>query len=746
MEFAEVINKDTPVISRSNETTFLKGFHFESWDILQKQLHVACLSKECLFSDLSLGAWKGHWAVHELCTQLGIDVYEYLQPLIGVDNQEEEYAAIISRLIDNESTGDQNFIIAYESCKRIIVELVKQHIKCVVIIPPLPGYFWEPENIEFIQLLSEGLKTTSCKVVLLNFAAASFPTDWQVTFDFLPANQLIPTGSFPIPGLIAGQLASKLQELIPSSSLFLSRGHVVIAPSERTNENSYPSLFFSRLKTVESTSHLRVFFEIQRLRNNGEIGFLQWEAAKRFSEGGYAIALRILVAIRNKIIDKLELASVVSQIQNIRIALMYFSEAANEKAPPEDLPNEYKASLYQSKAWGLVMTNRPHEAEPFFELARKYLSKTKYPRVYLYLLNISALNKLKIGDLDSAFGFEREIENKLSLQKNIDWHIVYINSINQARLYKKIKDYELAQTYYLKAFEVNNSLKVESDLLYFNFCFAQLEELKGNNNRAFIFWLRSSIHWLSNEHPEALAPRVAQAILGSGLSSKGVSVESISIQLENALRSICRKMDLVFEDFESSGTITFSRIDRADENPEIALGMAGLGIMASSKVVRSVYNGLEYNSLKGLTHRILCLILPELKNYTTVYSDSQFGNELPVSSQELLSSCIRYQVSKIIFGEKKYFFTQKEQFDFLLSSKVRISQAIASIDRGENELIVYFKRYKRPINLLEIEKMILENIHLYSSVRCIYEAYKKDDSILKVLRRMEEKRLISIFL
>ncbi|MEX2568117.1 MAG: hypothetical protein WD431_19370 [Cyclobacteriaceae bacterium] len=442
----------------------------------------------------------------------------------------------------------------------------------------------------------------------------------------------------------------------------------------------------------------------------------------------------------------MKLASVVSQIQNIRIALMYFSEAANEEAPQEDLPNEYKASLYQSKAWGLVMTNRAHEAEPFFELARKHLSETKYPRVYLYLLNISALNKLKIGDLDAAFGFEREIENKLSQQKNFDWHILYINSINQARLYKKIKDFELAQTYYLKAFEVNNGLKVESDLLYFNFCFAQLEELKGNNNRAFIFWLRSSIHWLSNEQPEALAPRVAQAILGSGLSSKGVSVESISNQLKKALLSICRKMNLVFEAFESSGTITFSRIERADENPEMALGTAGLGIMASSKVVRSVYNGPEYNSLKGITHRILCLLLPELKNYKTVYTDSQFGNELPVSSQELISSCIRYQVSKIIFGEKKYLFTNKEQFDFLLSSKVRICQAIASVNRGENKLIVYFKRYRRPMTLSKTEKLILENIHLYSNVSSIYETFKKDESILEVLRRMEEKRLITIFL
>ncbi|MBD3628758.1 hypothetical protein [Cyclobacterium sp.] len=746
MEFAAEKNKARPIISRSNETTCLKGFHFESWAILQKQLDVACLSGDCVFSDLSLGAWKGHWVVHEICSQLAIERYDYLQPLIGVDSQGEEYASIISRLIDNESTGDQNFIIAYESCKRIISELVKQHIKCVVIISPLPGYSWERENIEFIQLLSEGLKTTSCKVVLLNFGDASFPLGWQVTYDFPRTDQRSPTGSFPIPGLIEGQLASKLQELIPPSSLILSRSHVVIAPSERKKETSNRSLFISRLKPIDDASHLRVYFEIQELTNDREIGFLQWEAARRFSEGGYAIALRILEAIRKKIPDKLKLASVVSQIQNIRIALMYFSEAANEAAPQEDLPNEYKASLYQSKAWGLVMTNRAPEAEPFFELAREHLSETDYPRVYLYLLNISALNKLKNGDVDAAFEFEREIENKLAQQKDIDWHILYINSINQARLYKKIKEFELAQTYYLKAFEVNNSLRVESDLLYFNFCFAQLEELKGNNNRAFIFWLRSSLHWLSNEHPEALAPRVAQAILGSGLSSNVVSVASISIQLKNALLSICRKMNLFFEAFEPNGMITFSRIERAGEHPEMALGTAGLGIMASSKVVRSVYNGPEYISLKGLTHSILCTLLPELKNYKTVYTDSQFGNELPVSSQELLSSCIRYQVSRIIFGEKKYHFTEKEQFEFLLSSKVRICQAIASVKRGENKLIVYFKRYRRPLTLTKTEKTILENIHLYSNVRSIYEAFNKDEFLLEVLRQMEEKRLITIFL
>ncbi|MCG8476333.1 MAG: hypothetical protein MI784_12770 [Cytophagales bacterium] len=742
----EISQKERFVISRGTEAVSLKGFHYESWVVLEKQLSVENLAKACLFSDLSLGAWKGHWLVHELSRQLNIDVYSKVQPLIGIESEDQRYEDTINRLIDNESTGDQNFLIAYESCKKIIPALVKRNIEWILIIPPAQEHFWEQENLQFIQLLSAGLENTPCKIALLNYEGASIPRNWNVAFDFPKGIQPVSRKSFPIPGVVDGRLALALEGLIPSSSLYLPGNHVVIAPSERGKEKANPAFFINILKNEENFSHLRTCFEIQGLKNISDTDFLQWEAAKRFSEGGYGVALRILEAVRLKTVDRLKMASVVSQIQNIRIALMYFSEAASEEIPSEDLPNEYKATLYQSKAWGLVMTNRAKEAEPFFDLARKYFSEEIYPRAYLYLLNIAALNKLRMGNLEAAFALEKEIENKLAQQNNTDWHILYINSINQARLNKKIKNYESAQAYYLKAFHINSSLKTESDLLYFNLCFAQLEELRGNDQMAFIYWLRVCVHWLSNEVPEALAPRVAQAVLRKGLTSERGHAEEISKRLKEDLQAIAVKNSFVVRNIDEKENLCFSRIERAFESPEIAVGTAGMGFIASSKEQKSVFSGKEYNALKTLVYQVLCGLLPELKQYKTIFTDTHFGNELPVSSQELVSSCIRNRISKVVFGESRYFFSENEQLNLLMSSKMKICDAVAFVGRREDLFIIHYKRYKKPVVLSEMEKSILEKTTGNSKVADIYETFGRDDSILDVLRKMEEKRLITIFL
>lgn len=746
MEFAKEIEPTRPTFTRSDEPPRLKGFHFETWDRLGQQLGVDRLNESCLFSDLSMGAWKGHWILHELCLQLGIDAYANVQPMIGMEREGEEYGGVINRLIDNESTGDQNFLIAYESCKRIIAEIQRKEIAWVLIVPPTPGRSWEPENEILIRLLSRGLTDTSCKLGLLTFHRAVIPGDWEVVPAYPPGNCPPSNRSFTVAGLLDASLQNLLQEWIPASCLQLAGGQLLVPPSARPEKVSDPALYAELLRANDGAAHLRVVFELQRLGSDSDIGFLQWEASRRFSEGGYAIALRILEAIRKEIRDALKLAGVISQIQNIRIALMHFSAAAAEATPDEVLPEDYKASLYQSKAWGLVMTNRAQEAEPLFEKARRYLSKERFPRVYLYLLNISALNKLKIGALEQAFAFEKEIEQTLAAQKAVDWHIRYINSINLARLYKKTGAYALARTYYLKAFAVNTSLKVESDLLYANLCFAQLEEQEGNHKAAFLFWLRTCLHWLSNETPEALAPRVAQAILGRALSARGGSVAAISEKLEQTLRGSVQKMDLTLDALEGEDCPSFCRIERAEEPPGIALGTAGIGLMASSNTVRSVCEGVEYRALQKLCYRVLCALLPDLVGYRSVYTDSQFGNELPVTAKELIASCIRHGVGKVSFGEKKYSFSESERLRYLMSAKVGICPAIASVDRQEDQLRVFFKRYRPSLLVSDLEKWVLENVHRHEEVKQLYSAWTGGEELLEGLRRMEAKRLITIYL
>jgi hypothetical protein len=739
----EVKNTRSTLISRTNGRLKLKGVHFESWDVLKAQLNLDSLSSDCLFSDLSLGAQKGHWVLNELNGQLGLSAYDPIQPLIGI-RSEQQYADTISRLIDNESIGDINFLAAYAGCKKIIDELVEQHVKCIVIIPPNSMNEWEDENLKFVRLLTQGIEAIDCDLVILSYPGCNLGEEWDVVFENEAPENVHSEGSFGLPGVLDPQLATIFKDLIPDSSLELSNNYVVTSLLTRLNLASNTAEFLGLLSGQEAYRHLYTYFNLLEIDESENVEEFQLEAAKRFSEGAYAIALRILKSIKGKVQDPLILASITSQMQNIRIALMYFSEAAQEATPSLDLPDEYKASLFQAKAWGLVMTNQAQEAEAYFEQARTFLSEEDYPRMYLYLMNISALNKLRIGEIETAFRFEREIEEKLSIRDVQDWHILYINSINQARLYKKVNDLVRAEEYYLKAFEINNSLKVESDLLYTNFCLAQLEDLKGNSDASYTYYLRTCIHWLCNETPESLAPRVAQAVLSKNLSSELGRVNDISKRLIDQLKTATAKANIEIKDV-STTRFNFRRVSESIQ-PEIAVGTNGVGVFAGNEADDTGYRCKAYDELRLIVSNCLRTAFPELNDFKTLYTDTVFGNELPSSSKELISSCIYYGVDKLVFGSNKFYLSEEDRNGLLMSSAVRLCGGISSARPSENQIVIYFKRYNSPISIEGLEREILSLVSAVSTVQGIVQGIGEDKPVLEALKEMQQKKLITISL
>lgn len=739
----------SPAIPRDFKPPVLQGFHFESWDTLERQLGITNIAKNCIFSDLSIGAWKGHWTLQELCNQLHIRNEIAFQPEIGISSKYQDYVHSINAIVDNESSGDKNFILAYRGCQKILSQLVQQDIQWVLIIAPSSSRFsWEKENLYLIELLAKGLKQTNCNIGIITTTPVPTPANWELHFKHpKPTKRQKTYTNFRIPGIMDKELSILLQNYIPGSTLKLSTGHSVFMPTSHYKKIGECDAIYSRIRVKNMYSHLLIPFEFQIDTTNVDTDFLQLEAAKRFSEGGYGIALRILENLIVLVNSAEKKAQILIQIQNIRIALLQFNAAAKAQIPGNTLPDEYLASLSLSKAWGLVMINHPEKAEKLFAKARSFYAKDWLSRIHLYLLNISALNKLKLGKIDEAFAYEKEIEKALEKSSKTDWHIFYINSINLARLYKKVKNYSDAELYYRKAFEVNTHLKSESDLLYSNICFAQLETLKENLKTSLIYWLRACIHWLSNEIPEALAPRVTRAIIKKTFSTNGEKVEAISRKLHDNLLEVARRVKIGLPSIDKGADdISFCRIENASGHPEIAIGSLGIGIAVSRKIEPSFFYGIEYNKLKKYTYQFLCHLLPTLPHYNSIYSDSQYGNELPSNSRELISSAIRYDISKIIFGTKKYPLSKIERKELFLSSKLELNPAIAGIEIRNKSSILSFKRYKSPIILNRLETEILCNIKEIDTIKSVFENYGHQKNLSQVLRKLEKMKCITIYL
>jgi hypothetical protein len=737
MESVQTLAKATriapaAVITRTPVFPALKALHFAGWEQVRAQLGIADFEAQVVVADLYLGAWKGHWIAYELQKQLRLPENRLVQPLLN----DGDYADTVGKLIDNESEGDKNFKLCLHNCQSIKQALLEQDISFVLLIPPQKECAWEDENIAMLKLLQESLIDTTISICLLLpvGTALNIPQEWTLDYLNLPAETATPTRTLPyLPGIV-NQATARQLGADAENSIKITNNFYALSPLARSDkpEESAPASLWNK------DSHLAVARQLHSASiTDGEL--IEREALRRFAEGAYGIALRLLAGLLPKV-EGLKREYIRVQIQNIRIALLDFAAAAQEEAPADDLPDLLKASLNQSKAWGLVMSNRPADAEPFFAKAMTFLNKETFPRLYLYLLNITALNQLRLGNIDAAFLLEKEIEATLDKQSVRDWHVTYINNINQARLFKKANNLEEAESYYNRAFAINSQLKNESDLLYTNLCFAQLEELKCNYEKSFIFWLRTCLHWLSNDAPESLAPRVAQAILHKNLSGSTRGVEEISQQLCNELLAAAARIGL--EASSATRVITFARPETTAIIPDLAIGQAGWGVCLATDKVPARYNGPYYNHLSGCLFGCLHSLFPKVRwnDFNTIITDTQVFRELPSSPTELLLVALRLQVSQLVFNNKAFAISNDEREKLIRQVKISISPAINFVLYEAERMKAFFRRYLPPLVLSKAETEFMQRLQRNPNYT-IAEAGEID-----LIYQMEQSRLIQLTL
>ncbi|MDQ1830783.1 hypothetical protein [Massilia scottii] len=714
----------------------IPAWHVHSLAALWRALEIAAPERQCLGADLTLGAWRGHWLAREWGQQIGLVEPDNIQPALYAPQREiDSYADTVATLIDNESEGDRNFMSAHALACALIAALREHAISHLLLAAPLAPHRWGNENIQLLNMLQDAAPHHGFRIVVLLRSDASVPHVPGLAFDVQNAPAPAPCGHafFPVPGLAAPCAAAQYGA---PDALTLRNGKLFISPNWRSTDAA-------AAPPAALEEHLQVYFMLRDGRQ--EVDFLRRQADLRFAEGAYELALHILESIDQDRIDPLSAALVESQAQNIAIALMDFSRAARGKLPAATLPAVVKASLYQSKAWGMVMSNQAAEAEQYFALARQLLDPRQYQRLYLYLLNISALNKLRLGHIEHALAIENDIESKLLALPFPDWHLIYINSLNQARIFKKCRDLERAELYYNRAFYINFQLRNESDLLYANLCYAQLEEMRGTSEKALTYWVRTCLHWLSNPLPEAIAPRVAQAILAQPLSGKEADVEKISHALLHSLQAAALALGRTLSPFVRP--IALARID-AQSGAALCLAQPGWSVFGSraGPAEEPIFSGPEYQLLNRYVVGLLADHFPhtDFTAFRALFTDAQCGIELADSPRELIWSCVKWQVPELMCGERRYAI-DKACLKTIASLRVETSRAINYAAPGQPYWRVHFKRYLRPVVLNAAEQRCMEYLQTPSTLADMSSALGMDTgSCLHLINAMSEKRLVSV--
>ena len=727
--------------------------------------------REPIVADLSLGEWRGQELARQCFAQLGI-AWPHPLPAPPSDNFSTGWingaapdksifgdaaADTIGNWVDSEGRGDTAARGALALAEEFIGRLDGQSLILLVLIPRF-GVPWQPESAAFLRYLAHATRPMD-RLILVGDEQSdvSQHAGTAVLWSDAPATEPRPQPpglGFLVPGAVDRTTKMKLGT---AAGHTLRDGSTLIPMEWRRPPAATPRLEFDRLAASSVEPWLRAFAQIYGNNYFVDPWFLFAEARSRLREGGHGIALQLMERAATCARSASDRAVLQAVAQGFRIALMRYEDAIAAPDPSVALAPVLRGALMMTKGWGMVMTRRAHQAEPYMQAARDLLGPTLHRnRQFLYLLNISALNRLNLGDFDGAMAMEKEIEAKLYEHEIRDYHLCYINSINLARLYRLASDFDLSAAYYDRAFGTTAGARTESDLVYANVCMARLHGACGRFLNAFQAWLRASLHWLSSDVPEAFSWRVLSAILGRKAVPAQIHVEQIAEALSLHLRTAAEAAGIgVMSDTRSTARApAFVRVDYAlADNPATdvllsaqAIGATGFSVIGTDEVFQSALNGPHWRSLATLVTALAGVAAgaPQLSEYRTILVDDGLGQEMAGCRSELVGACLRLSIGRAHFNDEVWTLSPERRAALLEDSTICVGPAVSHLD---NSHTVIFKRYLPPRLLSgeEAELMAKCASKIAFPVLCS-EINRASGTAIDLVRALESARALSVTL
>jgi tetratricopeptide (TPR) repeat protein len=722
-------------------------------------------------ADLSLGAWRSH--------QVAAEFYAQLRPAIAYPAAlatgavPTSYGEFAGAGIDQETQGDRSIIAALDLATGLVNAVRTGPPRCFLVLAPRFNLPWESEDVALLSFLAEGLRGSSTRLVLVAAEGEDppLPAGWVVSWQGAPEDRPA-VGNQSLGGLVPGLLTPDIAGALDGAALSaaggvlaLGGGHLLVAPEYRRSPHTVPRLEYDRLAVAaQPFPWLEAYAQCYGNNLYVDSAFLSAEGQRRFVEGGYGISLRLVERAVTGAATPAAQVPFLVQLQGMRIALQRYRELAGMPDPAPAAWPPMRAILLKAKGWGLTMMNDAPRAAPYFEQAQQLLAENPSSREYLYLLNIAALNKMKLGDVAGAFANEQVIEATLARQPRRDWHLEYINSINLARLYRRMERLTEAEEYYERAFATTLGVRSENDTLYTNVSLARLHAECGRTDEAFLGWLRAGLHWASNSVPEALGERIVRAILSPQADRTGSLAEAISGALATLLRNAARAMNdpavgavsdldcatLEAPAFVGSGWFASSRTPPV---PDCAVGGPGWSILATGVAYPPPFAGPQHRQLRALLYALLQALAPgaPLAGAPTLVVDDRMGQELARTFAELLDTCLRFDVPKMVFDGEVTELGVDVRARLVREAHVQLGPAVAEVEFDGSTARVSFKRYRSPVVLDAADSAILALLPPGTS-RTVAEVARGDgadgdtDRVLPTLRRLQHERILNLFL
>ncbi|MFE3171594.1 hypothetical protein ACFXPA_11845 [Amycolatopsis sp. NPDC059090] len=630
-----------------------------------------------LVADLTLGSWQPHGAARQIAAQLAVP---FVLPELAAYG-EDPFAAPgaaghggrISGGIDVEAAGDAGVLAAAGFAETALAVLGDRAAETTLVL--LPGDSAEPEDLAYLDFLAEGLRAAGGRVVSGSV--------WDE-----PAAPSAARILGLVPGLLDPVLVLALQ--VDAAGLdglvALRGGQLLIPPGWRAGgaQRDYDELA-ARSAGVPWLHAYARFHGSPDPADAGRLARIAWSAL-RAGAGGLAVRLAERAAERAP--TPLRRAAVEAGLQAMRIALCRYAEAAAVPDPDPALPAQLYGFLGQAKGWGLAMTAEAADALKYLTRAAE-LRPDARKRERLYLSNITALALLRGGQPAEALAAERDIERRAALLRPRDFGLEYVNRINQARLYRRQGDHVRAREYYERAFATVEGVRTDSDAVHANVCLARVAEAAGEQKRAWRLWLRAALHWLAMPVPEALAWRVATAILGSRPGIGDDLVEPVARALLDRL--------------PPARLASPARFLRRPESPEWLAAADGWCVYGLAKAgrVRPVQDRPAVRELRQTVHALLLAACPDERLARAEFlavPDNQ-GRELPETKAGAIGMGVLDGVRTWLLAGQVVELSDAEYSRLRARIRVSMGPAVAAVEPRPSGVRVHFRRYRPPLDL-----------------------------------------------
>jgi len=697
-----------------------------------------------IIADLSLGAWRGALVAHELCSQLGI-----ARPLSGregaaSDSPSMSYADQVGIAIDREAGGRALVVEAREAAIAIAGEARRQDIGWVIVVAPRFGTPWRQHDGLVVRYLAEELDGRNCSLAVVRIdAAPPVPTDGMI-LDLVPGT-LGPDELAAVQPLLAQRLASDDYRLHA-----LRGGHLLIPPEHRRAPASVARNDWQRLAVIsQPLGWLSAYVQLFLNASHVHPGVLAAQAGARQAELGDEIALELLDRAAT-VCSGTWRAAFLAYAQGLRIAGQRFAEAAACEEPDGGADPVLRGFLTQCKGWGLVMQDEPRGALEYFDRARGLLEPIRehHPREFLWLLNITALAHVRLGDGDAAMMLERSIEHELAGWAAADWHLIYVNSLNIARLLRRSGDAAGAERYFRTGFATASGTQSPSDAVYRNVCLATVAHGAEAERTAVWRWLRACLHWLANPVPESIAPRVATGIVGGRVEDHDV-VERVSARLLDRLTQAAALAGMSSP--QGPCALSEARFAQAQPSngatPRLVVGVAGCSFILADGATPSRDLGAAHDTLRRTTLSLLAHLTgldAGVEACRLVLVDDRCGREMALTGAEAELTAARYGVSTLRFEDRVTALDAEARAAILGRARLSLSPAVQSVTPQPDGATVRFRRYRPPLTIsVQCTRLLAE---LASSPRLdeVRAALAKHppDSLPSEVHELEEQRVI----